>query len=82
MKDKKDMSERLKYFKEQHNQQSNRKEFYSEQLLEIKRLLELNEKEIKYNEGWINFHANSIDDHKKKLKKYLIWMRRYIKKKN
>lgn len=71
MKDKKDMSNRLKYFKNQDKQQHNRKDFYVQQILEIKQLLEMNEKEIRYNNGWINFHKNSIEEHKRQIKKII-----------
>lgn len=65
MKDKKDMSERLKYFRNQKDLQNKRKYFYLYQLLEIEELIEKNKKEIIYNEGWVKFHEKSIADHKK-----------------
>lgn len=68
MNDKKDMSERQKYFEELHKQQYKRKDFYAQQLLEIKQLLEMNEKEIRYNEGWVNFHKKSIEGHRQQIK--------------
>ncbi|MFH1521599.1 MAG: hypothetical protein ABIF18_01440 [archaeon] len=68
MKDKKDMSERQRYFEELHKQQHKRKDFYAQQLLEIKHLLEMNEKEIRYNEGWVNFHEKSIEGHRQQIK--------------
>lgn len=63
--DKKDKSERLNYLKKEKLKQEKRRNFYSEQLREIKEMLESNEKEIRYNEGWIKFHENSIKGHQK-----------------
>ena len=82
MKDKKDMSERLKYFNGLYQQQHNRKDFYAQQILEIKQLLESNEKEIRYNEGWIGFHENSIEGHRQQIKKFHTSMRKQAKSKN
>ena len=67
MKDKKDMSERLKYFNKQHTQQQDRKGFYTKQLAEIKQLLEKNEHEVRYNEGWIKFHDNVAKEHQSQI---------------
>lgn len=63
--DKKDKSERLNYLRGEKSKQEKRRSFYFEQLQEIKKLLDENEKEIVYNEGWINFHENSIQEHRK-----------------
>jgi hypothetical protein len=71
MEDKKDKSDRLKYFKTETNHQIKRKYFYLHQLFEIKELLERNEKEILYNKGWIDFHENSIKRHQEEIGKVL-----------
>ena len=31
-------------------------------------MVDINEKEIKYNQGWIKFHEDSIKGHKKQIK--------------
>jgi len=66
--DEKDKSGRLKYLDEEKAKQEKRKSVYVQQLEEIRTLLEANEKEIQYNEGWIRFHENSIEGHKKKIR--------------
>jgi len=71
MKDKKDMSERLKYLQGQKNLQDKRRYLYLHQLFEVKELLEKNEKEIVYNDGWVKFHENAIEGHKKQIQETL-----------
>ena len=67
MEDNKDKSERLNYFYGEKQKQDKRKNLYVQQLEEIRSLLEVNEKEIKYNGGWISFHETSIESHKKQI---------------
>ena len=62
---------RLKYFEEEKAKQEKRKSLYLQQLEEIRDLLESNEKEIVYNEGWITFHEDSIGKHKEKIRETL-----------
>ena len=58
---------RIQYFKEEIEKQIKRKKSYLAQLGIIRKLLETNEKEINYNEGWIDFHENAIQGHKKEI---------------
>ena len=67
MEDKKDKSERSKYLNQEKENQEKRRDFYNTQLKELKDLIKSNQKEIQYNEGWINFHKNSVANHKKKI---------------
>jgi len=62
-----DKSERVKYLEGERVKQEKRKGFYFQQLKEIKEFLDANEKEIRYNEGWINFHEESIKGHQKEI---------------
>jgi hypothetical protein len=71
MEDKKDKFDRVKYFGELIKNQEERKEFYIQQIEQIKKLRDLNEKEIKYNENWIIFHEKSIKEHEKAIKNTL-----------
>jgi len=63
--DEKDKLGRLKYLEEEKAKQGKRKSVYVQQLEEIQKLLGSNKKEIEYNEGWIRFHGDSIENHKK-----------------
>ncbi len=65
MKDKKDMSERIKYFEDLKHKFETRKHFYIEQIKEINQLLEFHNHEKEYNLKWIKFHENGIEGHKK-----------------
>lgn len=67
MKDKRDMSERLKYFQELKIKIGGRKIFYNEQIEIVKILLRENKEEIEYNEGWNEFHKKAITEHKNKI---------------
>ncbi len=67
MEDKKDMSYRVNYLRSQKQQQKERSNFYVGEILRIKELLEINEKEIIYNDGWIKFHEVGIEGHKKQI---------------
>lgn len=67
MKDKRDMSERLRYLTREKKEKEDRREFYSQQLLKIKDMVENNKKEINYNIGWIKFHESAIENHKKQI---------------
>lgn len=68
MEDKKDKFDRVKYFEELIKNQLERRNFYTQQIEQIKKLLDSNEKEIKYNEGWIKFHEKSSKGHEKAIK--------------
>ncbi len=65
MEDRKDKSDRIRYFHIQKEKQEKRKYLYLHQLLEIKELLEQNEEKIVYNEGWCKFHSEAVEGHKK-----------------
>ena len=68
MEDKKDKFDRVKYFEELIKKQEERRDFYIQQIKQIKKLLDSNEKEIKYNEEWIKFHEKSSKEHEKAIK--------------
>ncbi len=72
MEDKKDKPERLKYLNQEKEKQEHKRAFYTNQIKELKKLEKLNQKEIKYNEGWINFHKESISKHKETINKTAI----------
>ena len=72
MEDKKDKSERLRYLNEEKEKQEKRRAFYIDQINNLKDWIKSNQKEIKYNEGWINFHKNSEEKHKEKIKQTAI----------
>ena len=65
--DEKDKLGRLRYLEGEKGKQEKRKSVYVQQLEEIQESLEANKKEIEYNEGWIRFHEDSIDGHKKEI---------------
>ncbi len=67
MEDKKDRAERLKYLNQEKEKQEERKIFYISQINKLKDLIKSNQKEIKYNWGWIAFHEKSIENHKKRI---------------
>ncbi|MFA4953109.1 MAG: hypothetical protein WC584_02725 [Candidatus Pacearchaeota archaeon] len=80
--DEKDKSGRLKYLQEEKEKQGKRKNNYLQQLEEIRKLLEANEIEIEYNDSWIKFHENSIENHKKKIQETLDFDEKKNRKKN
>jgi len=64
-----DKSERLNYLRGEKAKQEKRKDFYFQQLREIKEFLDANEEEIRYNKGWSNFHEEAIKRHQKAIDK-------------
>lgn len=69
MEDQKDKSARLKYLNEEKQKQEEKKYFYIQQIKKLKALFEFNEKEIKYNKGWVAFHEGAIEKHKEEIQK-------------
>jgi len=67
MKGNEDKVERLKYLNEEKGIQESKKEFYLKEIEKLKKILEKNKEEVKYNEGWINFHNGSAGKHKKNI---------------
>ena len=67
MKDKKDRSKRLEYLTKEKEKQEERKDFYIQQIDELRSVLNSNEQAIKYNKGWILFHEKAIEEHTRKI---------------
>lgn len=64
----KDKSERLKYLKDELRKQKEKLCLHNECIKNLLASLDFNNKEIKYNQGWIKFHKDSILKHKKQIK--------------
>ena len=72
MQDKKDRSERIKYLNHEKDKQEERKQFYLAQIAQLKELIKSNQKEIRYNEGWVKFHEAGIEKHKENIREIAI----------
>jgi|GEM_PF-797572 len=63
----KDKLYRIKYLQGEKEKQECRKDFYLKQIRKLNTTLQVSEKEILENKGWIKFHKNCIMKHKKEI---------------